>query len=87
MKMIRTSLARTREQHSLEPCREVVHDREVARRDEEVTDPNDHRDLLPEQERSEDRLRRDLELDHNEEDSKDDGRCKGPVDRWRVPLS
>ena len=63
----RTSLARAREEHGLEPGREVVHDREVARRDEEVADADEDGDALLEQERREDRLRRDAQLDVHEQ--------------------
>ena len=69
--LARTSLARAREEHGLEPGREVVHDRKVARRDEEVAHANQHRDLLPEQERREHRLRRQRELDEHEEERED----------------
>ena len=67
LRSARTSLARAREQHRLEPRREVVHHSKVARRDEEVADSHQDRDALLQEERREDRLRRDAQLDVHEQ--------------------
>ena len=81
-----TSFARARKQHCLEPRREVVHDREIARRNEEVTDSDQHGNLLLEQEGRQNRLGGNLELDVDEEQCEDDGGDEGAIHRRRAPL-
>ena len=54
---------------------EVVHDGEVARRDEEVADAHKDWDLLLQEERRQHRLRCDVELDVNKCESKEDRDC------------
>ena len=81
-----TGFARAREEHGLEPGREVVHDRKVARRDEEVAHADQHRDLLPEQEGREHRLRRQCELDEHEEKREDAAEREWDEDGGGGPL-
>ena len=76
---VRTSLARTSKQDGLEPCREIVHDREVACRDQEVADSHEYRDLLLQKRGRQDRFDRDAELEYykgDEENGREDKRDK-----------
>ena len=85
-KSTRTSLARTGQQHRLEPRRKVVHDRKVARRDAEVAHAHEDGDALPEEEGREDRLGREPQLDVHEQQRERERGGEGEVDRWGGPL-
>ena len=64
----RTSFARAGQHNRLEPCREVIHDREIAGGDKEVADANEYGNLLLQEEGRQDRLWGNEELHEDEHD-------------------
>ena len=67
-KMNLTRFACAREEHGLEPCREVVHDREVAGGDEEIADSHKDRYLLPQEKGRQHGFWRDVKLNEDKGD-------------------
>ena len=63
-----TRFACAREEHGLEPRREVVHDCEVAGGDEEIADSHEDRDLLSKEEGCQHGFWRDVKFDENKGD-------------------
>lgn len=75
-----TGFACTCKHYSLEPSREVIHDREVACRHKEVADSNQNGNLLLKEEGCEDRFGSNVDLDDDEKNGEDDGSGEGRPD-------